>query len=110
MNNPPTITILGGGPAGLSVGYFSSKHQLAFKIFEALDRTGGNAITIQHGEFRFDSGAHRFHDKDPEVTQELLDLMGSDLQRIEAPSQIYHDGKFIGFPLSRQGWSFYTQG
>jgi protoporphyrinogen oxidase len=34
------------------------------------------------------------------MTKELLQLMGTDLHKIEAPSQIYHNGKFIGFPLS----------
>jgi protoporphyrinogen oxidase len=34
------------------------------------------------------------------MTRELLNLLGSNLQKVEAPSQIYHDGKFIGFPLS----------
>lgn len=96
----PTLTILGGGPAGLSVGYFARKRQLPFKIFEAQDRTGGNAITLEHQGFRFDSGAHRFHDKDPEVTRELFALMGDALQKIDAPSQIYHNGKYIGFPLT----------
>ena len=100
MDKLPNITILGGGPAGLSAGYFASKHQLPFKIYEAQERTGGNAITLQHGEFRFDSGAHRFHDKSPSMTRELQNLLGSDLHKVEAPSQIYHDGKFIGFPLS----------
>lgn len=100
MDELPYITILGGGPAGLSAGYFASKHQLPFRILEAQERTGGNAITLQHGQFRFDSGAHRFHDKDPLMTQELLHLLGSDLQVVDAPSQIYHNGKFIGFPLS----------
>lgn len=100
MSQSPYITILGGGPAGLAAGYFAKKHSLSFKIYEASQRTGGNAITLQHGDFRFDSGAHRFHDRDPEVTQEVKRLLGDDLRKIEAPSQIFFEGKFIDFPLS----------
>ncbi len=99
MARPSNLSILGGGPAGLAVGYFASKAEIPFTIYETSDHTGGNAITLQHGEFRFDSGAHRFHDKDPQVTQELMELMGDELRRIVAPSQIYHQGKFINFPL-----------
>lgn len=100
MRESPYITILGGGPAGLATGYFAKKYNLSYRIYEASQRTGGNAITLKHGDFRFDSGAHRFHDKDPEVTEEIMHLLGDELQKIEAPSQIYYEGNFIDFPLS----------
>lgn len=101
MTSPsPYITILGGGPAGLAVGYFARKKNLSFKLYEAGGRTGGNAITLSHNGFRFDSGAHRFHDKDPEVTGEVKQLLGDDLARITAPSQIFTRGVFIDFPLT----------
>jgi len=95
-----SITVLGGGPAGLAVGYYAKKKGLSFRIYEAQKRLGGNAITLQHGDFLFDSGAHRLHDKHPEITQEVLNLLGSDIKKIEVPSQIYHEKRFIDFPLS----------
>ena len=58
------LTVLGGGPAGLATGHFARKQGLPFTIFEASPRAGGNATTFQEGPFRFDSGAHRFHDRD----------------------------------------------
>lgn len=100
MSKPTHIAILGGGPAGLSVGYYAHQNQLPFTLYEAGQRIGGNCVTFRHGDFLFDSGAHRFHDKDPEVTNEVKSLLGPDLQRNDTPSQIYHDGKFIDFPLS----------
>jgi len=100
MGSRSNLTILGGGPAGLAVGYFARKKGLPFKIYEASDHVGGNAITLKHGEFRFDSGAHRFHDKDPQATHELMHLMGDRLLKIDSPSQIFHRGQFINFPLS----------
>lgn len=100
MLKPAHITILGGGPAGLAVGYYAKKHQLPFTVYESSDSIGGNAVTLKHGDFLFDSGAHRFHDKDIEVTREIKELLGEKLVKVNAPSQIYRDGKFIDFPLS----------
>jgi protoporphyrinogen oxidase len=98
--NSSHIAILGGGPAGLATGYYARKHDIPFTIFEASDHAGGNCVTFTHGDFRFDSGAHRFHDKIPEVTAEMRVLLGDDFQKIDAPSSIYFKGRFIDFPLS----------
>ena len=94
------VTILGAGPAGLAIGYYAKKNGLDFTIYEGSSHIGGNCSTFKHGEFLLDSGAHRFHDKNPEVTKEILQLMGDDILKISVPSQIYHRGKFIDFPLS----------
>lgn len=105
------LHILGGGPAGLTTGYYAKKHSLNFTIFEAGEHVGGNCRTLkikgtdcrprvsQNGDFRFDTGAHRFHDKDPQVTEEVKNLLGDDLLRVEAPSEIFFEGKFYRFPL-----------
>jgi protoporphyrinogen oxidase len=100
MNKPSYITILGGGPAGLAVGYFAKKKGLPFALYEARARTGGNAITVTWEGFRFDTGAHRFHNKDPEVSGEIKALLGEGFRMIHAPSQIYQGGQYIDFPLS----------
>src|SRR5438132_6079991 len=100
MTASPEVAVLGGGPAGLAVGYDARKAGVNFRIYEAQKRTGGNCVTLQHGKFRFDSGAHRFHDKDPEVTREIRQLLGADLCRIEVPSQIWHQGRYFDFPIS----------
>lgn len=94
------ITILGGGPAGLAAGYYAKKNRFSFTVYEAQGRIGGNAITLRHGDFLFDSGAHRFHDKDKEITSEMKSLLGEDFQKIQVPSKIFYGGKFIDFPLS----------
>ena len=105
------LHILGGGPAGLTAGYYAKKHGVNFTIFEAGKHAGGNCRTLKikgtdckfrvlpSGDFRFDTGAHRFHDKDPEVTKEVRTLLGNNLLRVEAPSEIFFKGKFYRFPL-----------
>ena len=100
MKNKPKIDILGGGPAGLSVAYFARKKGYDICIYEGSSTIGGNCRTIKMGEYRFDTGAHRFHDKIPSITEEVKKLMGDDLKKINAPSKIYFDGRMIDFPLS----------
>ena len=97
--NTPEIQILGGGPAGLAVGYYAQKRGLAFTIFEAGEEAGGNCRTLRQGDFLFDTGAHRVHDKDPEITREIKHLLGDDLHEVSAPSEIYFGGEFYKFPL-----------
>jgi len=100
MASAPHISILGGGAGGLAVGYYARKAGRPFAIYEAAGRPGGNCVTLRHEDFLFDSGAHRFHDKDPEVTRDLKSLLGGDLKQIEVPSHIFYDGKYTDFPLS----------
>ena len=100
MKNKPKIDILGGGPAGLSVAYFARKKGHDICIYEGSSTIGGNCRTIKMGEYRFDTGAHRFHDKIPSITEEIKKLMGDDLKKVNAPSKIYFDGRMIDFPLS----------
>ncbi|MDY6881654.1 MAG: FAD-dependent oxidoreductase [Desulfatiglans sp.] len=94
------IAVIGGGPAGLAVGFYAKKNDLPFVIYETAHRVGGNANTIRWGDFLFDTGAHRFHDQDPSVTREIKQLMDGELQRINAPSQIFFKNRYIDFPLS----------
>ena len=100
MKNKPKIDILGGGPAGLSVAYFARKKGYDICIHEGSSAIGGNCRTIKMGEYRFDTGAHRFHDKIPSITEEVKKLMGDDLKKINIPSKIYVNGRMIDFPLS----------
>ena len=94
------ITILGGGPAGLSVGYYAKKNNISFELFESSKKLGGNCSTFKKNEFYYDSGAHRLHDKDAKATKEIKNLLNEDLFLIKVPSQIYRDGQFIDFPLT----------
>ncbi len=94
------ITVVGGGPAGLSAAYHARKSGHEVRVLEAAAEVGGNCRTLRLGRHRFDTGAHRFHDRIPHVTAEIRGLLGGDLRRVDAPSQIYTGGKFIDFPPS----------
>tara|TARA_Y100001970_G_C14201535_1_gene841396 strand:- start:317 stop:1645 length:1329 start_codon:yes stop_codon:yes gene_type:complete len=93
------IHILGGGPAGMASAYYSNKYNLSFKVFESSNFVGGNCRTLEMDGFKFDTGAHRFHDKISEVTDEIKKLLGNNLNKVSAPSKIYWNNQFINFPL-----------
>jgi protoporphyrinogen oxidase len=95
-----SITILGGGPAGLAAGMYARREGMSVRLLEAADEVGGNARTLELGPFRYDTGAHRFHDKNADVTADVRALLGDDLRRVDAPSQICWRGRRLDFPLA----------
>jgi protoporphyrinogen oxidase len=95
-----TLAILGGGPAGLGVAFYAHRAGMPFVLFEGSSELGGMCRTLRCGEHLYDCGAHRFHDRDPEITRDLIGLLGDDLKRVEAPSAILDRGRYIAFPPS----------
>ena len=92
------LTILGGGPAGLGAAFYAHRANLPFVLFERSGTLGGMCRTFRHGEHSYDSGAHRFHARDQEVTRDLVELMGDELVAVDAPSIVWDHGRFIDFP------------
>lgn len=93
------FNIFGAGPTGLSLGYYAKKHNMKFRIYEKSNAVGGNCKTIKKGDFKFDTGAHRLHDKHNEVIILINKLLKNTLLKVNAPSQIYHEGLMINFPI-----------
>ena len=96
------LHIIGAGPAGLAVAYYAKKKNLEPIIYESSENVGGNCRTIIHGDFKFDLGAHRFHDKISEITEELISLIGDDFLQVNSPSKIFWENKMIQFPPTFQ--------
>ena len=93
------LAILGGGVAGLSAALEAERLGLPYELFEAGPELGGNARTFDVGGFRFDAGAHRLHDRFPEVTERVRELLGGTLRRVDERSRIQYEGGFVDFPL-----------
>ena len=91
--------ILGGGPAGLSAAYYAQKNNMPFHLFESSSQFGGNCRTLAFKEFLFDTGAHRFHNKNKEATELVKELLGNDLRLVTSPSKIFWNNKYIEFPI-----------
>jgi protoporphyrinogen oxidase len=100
MTRNPHITVLGGGPAGLAAGAAATGSGLEAVVLEAADRVGGNCRTISIDGFRFDTGAHRIHDKAPEVTAWFADRLGDRMHQVTATSRIWDDGRLLPFPIA----------
>jgi protoporphyrinogen oxidase len=101
---PPHLTILGGGPAGLGVAFYAQERRIPFALFERARELGGLCRTYRCGEHLYDSGAHRFHDRDHEITMDMRRLLGEDLAGVSSPSQIYDRGRFVDFPPTPLNW------
>jgi protoporphyrinogen oxidase len=92
------LTILGGGPAGLGAAFYANRANVPFVLFERSGALGGMCRTFRHGEHSYDSGAHRFHARDSEITRDLVKLMGDELISVSAPSIVWDHGRFVDFP------------
>jgi protoporphyrinogen oxidase len=92
------LAILGGGPAGLGAAFYAHRAGLPFTLFEASPELGGMCRTRRLGGHLYDCGAHRFHDRDPEITRDVAGLLGDELARVDAPSAIRDRGRYIDFP------------
>jgi protoporphyrinogen oxidase len=92
------LHILGGGPAGLAAAHYAHAQGLGFTLHEAGDETGGNCRTLRIGSCLYDTGAHRLHPRDPDVTVLFRDLLGDDLVTVGAPSRIVRGNKTYAFP------------
>jgi len=92
------LTILGGGPAGLGVAFYAQSAGIPFHLFEKTSQLGGLCRTLTCGEHLYDTGAHRFHNRDPEITHDLMQLMGNQLFVVTRPSKVLISGQFLDFP------------
>jgi protoporphyrinogen oxidase len=92
------LVILGGGPAGLGLAFYAHRAGLPFELYEGTLELGGMCRTLRSGEHHYDRGAHRFHDRDPDITKDVAELMGDELVRVVAGSAILDGGRYIDFP------------
>ena len=99
INKIKKLSIIGGGPSGLASAYFANKNGLKFQLFEGNNELGGNCKTIEYKNFKFDLGAHRFHDKNKYVTSVVKNLLNDDLKLVMTSSKIFYNGKMITFPI-----------
>jgi protoporphyrinogen oxidase len=101
QTNSPHVVILGAGPAGTGAAYqLVRKAAGRATVLEQRDVVGGNAGSFELEGVRVDFGSHRLHPAcDPEILQDLKQLLGADLLLRPRHGRIRLRGKWIHFPL-----------
>ncbi len=92
------ISILGGGPAGLSAGKVLTDTGADVTVFEMADDVGGLSRTYETDGFRFDLGGHRFFTKKNQLNEFLYDLLSDELIMVDRSSKIFLRGKYFNYP------------
>src|SRR4051794_25567482 len=92
--------VIGGGPAGLTAGYYLAKRGEPVLIVEAEDQLGGIAKTVERDGYRFDLGGHRFFTKAREVERMWHEVLDDEFLLRPRMSRIYWNGKFLDYPLN----------
>jgi len=93
------IVILGAGLAGLAAGYELVKVGKKVIILEKNPYVGGLATTFKVGDYRFDTGPHRWFTKINEVDKWVKDLMGDEFINVARLTRIYFNKKFYYYPV-----------
>ena len=91
--------VIGGGPAGLTAGYYLAKRGEPVLVVEAEDQLGGIAKTKEHDGYRFDLGGHRFFTKAKEVDDMWHEVLDEEFLLRPRMSRIYWNKKFLMYPL-----------
>ena len=97
----PKVTVLGAGPAGIAAAFALTRDGRAdVTVLERGDRLGGNSTSFQIDGIWCDYGSHRFHPvAEPQVLQDVKDLLGDDLLLQPRHGRISLGGAWIHFPL-----------
>lgn len=97
--NKKEVLVLGAGLAGLSCALELVKKGHSVTVVERFDFIGGLAATLKKGEFRFDTGPHRWFAKSNMVNKWMTDLMGDELIKVKRLTRIYFDKKYFYYPV-----------
>jgi protoporphyrinogen oxidase len=68
-------------------------------IYEAADRVGGLARSLDLWGQRVDLGPHRFYSTDARVNRLWLDVVGRDYRMVDRNTRLCYQGRFFRYPL-----------
>jgi len=94
------IGILGGGLAGLSLGYFLHQKGHDFMILEKNPETSGLLKSVNIDGFIFDvGGSHIIFSKDKEMLNLMVSVLGDNVVRNRRNTKILYKGHYVKYPF-----------
>jgi protoporphyrinogen oxidase len=96
----PSVTIVGAGVAGLTIGYQLARQGYRVTVVEKNPIVGGLARTFHYGDFHFDVGPHRFHTENPRVAAFIREILKDEAIEISRRSGARMFGRFHEWPLT----------
>jgi protoporphyrinogen oxidase len=93
------VAVIGAGPAGMTAALKLSQGGAQVSVYEAADRVGGLARSLDLWGQRVDLGPHRFFSTDARVNRLWLDIVGHDYRMVDRLTRIYYRGRFYHYPL-----------
>lgn len=95
------IAIIGGGISGLTVAWYLQQAGVAYDLFEASDRPGGNIRTQHHADYLLETGPNSLQLSDDlrELVQDLgLTDQLQDTAAVSANRYVLRDGRYRKLP------------
>ncbi len=99
------VSVIGGGLAGLSVGYHLKKKGINSTIFEAQDYAGGLLRSVKIDGWTFDSGgSHIIFSKSKDILNEILAVIGDFIEH-RRRTYIFYKKRYIEYPFENGMYS-----
>jgi protoporphyrinogen oxidase len=93
------IAVIGAGPAGMTAGLQLSRGGVEVAVYEAAERVGGLARSLDLWGQRVDLGPHRFFSTDARVNRLWLEVVGREYAMVKRLTRIYYKRRFFDYPL-----------
>jgi len=94
--------VLGAGVAGLSLAHKLTQAGKSVLVLEKDKSVGGLAKTLNINGFLFDYCAHRFHSANPQLLQEVREIMAPNFIQHRQKSRIFLFNKYLKYPFQLQ--------
>ncbi|MBW8883689.1 MAG: FAD-dependent oxidoreductase [Planctomycetia bacterium] len=93
------VAVIGAGPAGMTAALQLSRGGAQVTVYEADERVGGLARSLELWGQTVDLGPHRFFSTEERVNRLWLDVVGRDYRFVNRLTRIYYEGHFYDYPL-----------
>lgn len=98
-SKPLKIIILGAGPAGLCAAWNLVQDGHSVVVLEKEAFCGGQSITFQRGDYRYDLGPHNIHSQHKNIIGFLKKNLSDNFVKHNFSAQIYFRKKRINYPF-----------